>query len=456
MTVRMVPLRPTTNAITRRACLTSFAATGLALATRPVSGSLARHRAGAPELPQPPQGYRAEAQRLTAEMQRVFWNADTRQYRAPVRSAETVDSDPVHNNGYVVWPAIYALHALVAGEQAMPGQYAKAIQEVFAGLEAYYDRKGCAYNAWLTYPGNNDKYYDDNAWAVVALVDAFEATGNAAYRDRAAEIMERFLLGGWDAGGKPGGMRWGTDPTKANTSDKTACSTSGAALAAFRLARTGIRREFYLRWGRAALEWVMTRLQDKDGLIRDGLRPPAWKMIEPKWTYNTGVPIHAFVEHHRLTNDHASLERARRLAGAAIDRNKRLYDGLVQNRDIRCWYDSSFFVPYLADGLLKLYAETKDQALLDEVKRNANFAYQYVRDPEDGLYFRNWRLWRIGAEPQRRWEELTGQSHPLEPDDSERASDPRSAALPITDRPLTKTLLATAGMARLFWLVGQA
>src|SRR5690348_7305227 len=45
----------------------------------------------------PPQGYAAEADRLTQAMQRAFWNAQTAQYRAPVRSAETVGSEGLHN-----------------------------------------------------------------------------------------------------------------------------------------------------------------------------------------------------------------------------------------------------------------------------------------------------------------------------------------------------------------------
>jgi uncharacterized protein YyaL (SSP411 family) len=324
---------------------------------------------------------------------------------------------------------------------------------VVAGLDGYYDLKASAYNAWLTYPGNNDKYYDDNSWAIVALVDCFEVTGVAAYRDRAAEIMERFILGGWDASGKPGGMRWGTDPTKANTSDKSACSTSGAALAAFRLAKVGVRRDYYLKWGRGALDWVVTRMRDKDDLVRDALREPGWRMIDTKWTYNTGAPIHAFVEHYQLSKDRSSLEEARRMGAASIDRSKRLYDGLVRDPANRYWYDSSFFVPYLVDGLLKLYRATGDRAPLEEVKRNADYAYACIRDPADGLYFRSWRLWKIGDAQLEKWREITGQTHRLEADDSERSGDRQFAKLSVERRPLVKTLLANAAMARLYWLL---
>src|ERR687883_1862599 len=80
-----------------------------------------RHISGRNEasvvLTPPPADYKAEAERLTALVYRTFWNEQARMFRAPVRSAETVDSDPLHNNGYTFWPSILALHALVEGEK---------------------------------------------------------------------------------------------------------------------------------------------------------------------------------------------------------------------------------------------------------------------------------------------------------------------------------------------------
>ncbi|HZP84238.1 MAG TPA: glycoside hydrolase family 76 protein [Chthonomonadaceae bacterium] len=406
-------------------------------------------------LSPPPQGYAAEAARLTGAMQRAFWNAQTAQYRAPVRSAETVDSEGAHNNGYVLWPCLLGFFALVEAEKTVPGRYAAPMRAVFNGLEAYFDPEEHAYNAWLRFPGNNDKYFDDNAWLVIALVEAFEATKLAAYRERAIAINERFLTRGWDASGRPGGQRWGTDPTKPGTDDHNACSTASAALAALGLARLGVNRQANLRRAEAALDWIVRRLRDTDGLIQDGLHAPDWKVMPTKWTYNTGAPIRAYVEHHQLTGDKASLEEANRLARAATDRTKRLYDGLVRDPERRFWYDSSFFVPHLVEGLLALCRVTGEEALRAEVRRNANYAYQYLRDPSDGLYWRNWRLWRIGAAQVAAWRRLTGQEQSLEPDEAERSKESRYDGVPLAERPLVKTLLANAGMARLFWLLAQ-
>jgi hypothetical protein len=175
-----------------------------------------------------------------------------------------------------------------------------------------------------------------------------------------------------------------------------------------------------------------------------------------KWTYNTGATILAHVEYYRLTLDKAHLEEATRLARAATDRTKRLYDGAVQDPNKRFWFDSGFFVHHLAEGLLALYRVTGDEALLAEVRRNANYAYQYLRDPSDGLYWRNWRLWRIGEPQLEAWKKLTGQECRLDADDSERSKERRYDKVPVADRPVVKTLLANAGTARLFWLLAQA
>jgi uncharacterized protein YyaL (SSP411 family) len=415
-----------------------------------ISAALSRSRSTIPG------GYRTEAQRLTDLFQQTFWDPVARQYQAPVRSAESVDSDPVHNNGYVLWPSVEALHALAEAAAMMPRRYAPVIREVVAGLEQYFDADKHAYNAWLTFPGNNDKYYDDNALMVIALAKAHRYTGERTYRDRAAEVMEGFLRGGWDDSGEPGGMRWGTDPGNPATADRAACSTSMTALAALWLARLGVERQAHVEFASVLLEWIRGNLQDADGLIMDALEPADWRVRRVKWTYNTGVTLRAHVELHRLTRSPSALTEASRLAIAAVTRNGALYDSLVSDPDRRFWYDSSFFVPYLVDGLLGLHAITGDAALLREVERNAQYAYGYIRDPSDGLYFRNWRLWRIGDEQLTTWQTLTGQTHALEPDDSERSKEHRYDNVPVTGRPLVKTLLANAGQARMLWVLVKA
>ncbi len=437
----------------RRQFLTALAGSGLA--ATPLSALAEPQQPNPLALTPPPKGYDGEGERLTKAMQRTFWDKAHGQYRAPVRSAETVDSDKIHNNAYVVWPSLLGFYALVEAQKSNPGQYLTQMRAVFDGLEAYYDPVANAYNAWRQFQGNNDKYYDDNAWMVTALAAAFEATRDPDYRDRAAAIGRNFLPLGWDRSGQPGGERWGTDPSKPGTDDRNACSAGSLALAGIGLCRIGIDRSLTLAMCRAGLGWISANLRDTDDLIQDGLHAPDWTLKKTKWSYNTGAAIQANVEAYRFTGDRTLLNEAKRLAAAAIDRNKALYDSLVKDPDHRFWYDSSYFVPHLAEGLLALFRENRDEALRAEARRNANYAYNYLRDPADGLYWRNWRLWRIGAPQAEAWHKLTGQEHPLEADESERSKESRYEMLPVAERPLVKTLLANAGMARLFWQLAQ-
>src|SRR5882762_9032586 len=80
-------------------------------------------------------GYADEGARLTGACMNTFWDASSRMFRAPVLSAETVASDERHDRGYVLWPSLIAIHALIEGETHGPGKYTKRIAEVYAGLE---------------------------------------------------------------------------------------------------------------------------------------------------------------------------------------------------------------------------------------------------------------------------------------------------------------------------------
>ncbi len=415
-------------------------------------------------------GNAAEAARLTGATMSRFWDGGSQMFRAPVLSAETVASDALHDRGYVFWPSLLALHALVEGEKHSPGQYANQIAEVYAGLEQYFCPALSAYTAWVQFPGNRDAYYDDNSWAVIVLAEAFLACRQSdpahaeSYLLRAKVIMAGYVVRCSSTREPPGGMRWGSDPAKPNTSDRGTSSTAGSALAAMMLACAGVETKFYTKWGHDLLTWLTQSLLDKDGLVMDALVmdalvPPRWAPRRIKWTYNTGVPMRAYAEHYRLTGSRDSLARSAALARAAIAPQGALSDQAVHTAGKRFYWDSIYFVQYLADGLLQAAQVIPDPALATvitaTVARNADYAYQYLRDPADGFYWRNYRLYAVGPTQHKTWEQWTGQAIAPAYDASERSQEPRYQALAVGDRPLVKTLLANAGAARLFWLASR-
>jgi hypothetical protein len=182
--------------------------------------------------------FASEGARLTKACMDHFWDGNSQMFRAPVLSAETVPSDALHDRGYTLWPSLIVLHALVEGEKQSPGRYAAQIAMVYEGLGQYYSPDLLAYTSWLHFPGNHDAYYDDNAWVVIILVEAHLACRHtdplrsAQYLARAKSVMAEFVIKGEDKTGHPGGIRWGADPAKPNTSDRGTSSTAGSALAA--------------------------------------------------------------------------------------------------------------------------------------------------------------------------------------------------------------------------------
>jgi hypothetical protein len=410
-----------------------------------------------PPLTAPPAGYSQTAADLTSAYVRQFWNRTGGNiFSAPMPSAETVASDPAHDNGYTFWPSIVGLHALVEGEKQRPGGYAYWIWTVYSGLEQYWNPDWHCYMAWLMFPGNDDSYYDDNAWAVITLVDAYTATRTTdpahaqIYLSRANDLMSRYEVFGWDNGAL-GGMMWGTSKTVSGASDRTVSATAGAALAAFVLAEAGQVPTFggsWLDWGTGALAWVRNNMVDSDHLVMDGVHADG-TVMRTKWTYNTGVTIRALAEHYRLSGSANDLTEANTMAYAAIDHTGGLFDNQVNDPELRFWWDGTYFEQYLVDGLLSLRAITGDAALgtriADEVTREAGYTYTYIRDPFSGdeMYWRNLRLYRIGPYQTQQWQQLTGQTHALDQDPSE-----------MSGSVYVKTLLANAAVARMFWLTG--
>ena len=448
--------------LNRREFLSALATSGLAL-------GLARHHESAvfaaPPAPARNTSFGAEGARLTQANMSHYWDKTSKMFRAPVLSSETVPSDALHDRGYTLWASLLGLHALVEGEKVSSGRYTQQIAMVFDGLEQYYSPTLHAYTAWVQFPGNIDAYYDDNSWVVIILVEASMACRKAdrvraaRYLERAKTVMANYVVKGFDTTKKPGGVRWGSDPAKADTGDRGTSATAGAALAALVLARAGVNTKFYTDWGLTVLTWLSTHLQDADGLIMDALTPPKWEVRRVKWTYNTGVPMRAYVEHYRLTKNPASLAMATKLARAALDKNKGLFDQKVKDPAKRPFWDGTYFVHYLADGLLQVSQVTPDAKLAADarnaIKSTARYTYNYLRDPADGFYWRNMRLYTIGEAQLETWRKWTTQTVAPEYDASERSQESKYQSLPVQDRPLVKTLLANGAVARLFWLAAR-
>ena len=400
-----------------------------------------------------------EGLRLTSEFWVAFWNPHSRYFSAQRPSAETVPP----SNGYLLWPSIIAIEALVEAERASPGNYREQLKAGMQSIEIFYSKQYGAYTAWHKFHGNNDIYYDDNAQVAIAQIAAFELTHDPEYYSRAKRVVD-FLMDGWDDSQNPGGMPWHfNSPDSRNT-----CSTSLTAIALLRLAQVSREKSKYLVLAQKATDWVISRLKNNEGLIMDGIEKEngTWKVNNTTWTYNTGSTLTALSLLYQFHPSTETLISAFGLASAAIDRSKSLYDRSVSDTDVRYWWDSTFFVQLLVEGLLTFLgvfgqpqlgnqqvSPALSETIRNEIKREMRYMIDYIKDQHDGLYFRNFRLYVIGHTQLVEYRSLVNDStRQLSPDASERVNGDG----PIEKRPLVKTLLGNAGAARALLLAEKA
>jgi len=250
-------------------------------------------------------------------------------------------------------------------------------------------RHGDAYDAL---PGSGERYYDDNAWLALALLDGAEVG-----LDEGVATARR-IMGFLREGERDGGVYWVERPKRS----RHTCSTGPAAQVAFRLAllargdegrgpttiadrqpvdadraadadRTADADRAF---GEAAVAFLLRELRGPDGLFGDNVNDDG-AVDQTRWSYNQGTPIGAEVLWRRLTGDQAPLDLARETAMAAIAHFV---------AEDRLWRQAPAFNAIFLRNLLLLdeVAGFPDAPVL--VDAYLDRAWEHARDPDTGWF----------------------------------------------------------------------
>jgi hypothetical protein len=225
-------------------------------------------------------------------------------------------------------------------------------------------RRGDAYAA---VPGGRERYYDDNAWLGLDLVQAAATLGDADHREEAHRVL-RFLAGGTN----DGGVLWvDRGPRSWHT-----CSTGPAAELAFRLVLSGGAGDEARAFGEAALAFLDRVLRGPDGLYADHLREDG--TVEPTvWSYNQGTPVGAAALASLVTGDGGPLVGARETADAAL-----AYFGT----DDRLWAQPPAFNAIFFRNLLLLDAVAGYAPVDDTLATYLDRVWATARHPGTGWF----------------------------------------------------------------------
>ena len=136
----------------------------------------------------------------------------------------------------------------------------------------------------LPVPKPFDRYYDDNAWMALALVETHEVLGDKKYLDWAKGALDFALEGA----AQDGGIYW----RESDRASRNTCSCAPTAVACLAVARY-TKDARLVDKARAITEWTRAHLEDPaDGLYWDSLANGG-RVDKTKWTYNTALMIRA-------------------------------------------------------------------------------------------------------------------------------------------------------------------
>jgi len=137
------------------------------------------------------------------------------------------------------------------------------------------------------------RYYDDNNWVALDLLDAAQVLHDPSLLQPVKQIFA-FLTTGWDAK-LGGGIIWADGKL-----DRPTVSTAPAISIALRLA-AATHDPSYRAWADRLYAWMNTALRDPNGLYYDHIDGSTGAIDRDLVSYNQGVMIQANLDYYSAT-----------------------------------------------------------------------------------------------------------------------------------------------------------
>ena len=301
-----------------------------------------------------------------------------------------------------LWP--YS-QALIAANQmlAIDPTGANLAVSLRTGLASYWDERSSppGYAASPVPPvGDGERrYFDDNDWTGLALVQLYRQTGDPTALAQAEQVL-RFVISGWDGDpthGRPGGVWWSQQMPNLRFAHRNTVSTAAGAELALRLYdATGRSNAEYLDWGRRMYEWVQGNLLLEDGEYGDHV-DMVGNVDGGVLTYNQGIMIGSAVMLYQFTGESSYLATARSVANATLAKYRPL------NFSDQPIYNAIFF-----RNVLLLQNVSPDPSYLEAMATYADSIWNNNRDSDTGLFRFSYRQYPRSLPETRRLNDQAG------------------------------------------------
>ena len=225
----------------------------------------------------------------------------------------------------VIWGhggAFSGYAALKEASEAFPAYKAKVANlyddRLLKGIDQFRNTANNKAEAFAVYPGTGDeRFYDDNIWVGIDMVDLYSLTKSQVYLSR-AKVVWNFVLAGTDDK-MGGGVYWKEYGTSKNT-----CSSAPAAVLAAKL-YLATNDAAYLKSAKDLYAWTKKTLQDPSDylywdnvVLADNNNPNSSLVIaKDKYPYNAGQPMQAAALLYKITGETQYLTDAQNIAKAA-------------------------------------------------------------------------------------------------------------------------------------------
>lgn len=389
----------------------------------------------------------------------TFWNPSMECFTTQNRCHES------HGNQFSCYAQAVAMHAIADSLRVYKDLTMPIVEPAIKSCLKYRSQKRGAYSVdfkrnEINSGDDHDICYDDNAHLLRAYIEIYETTKNPKHLGLCKEVMN-FLLSGivehqkW----KIKGLKWHMEKKYMATISN--CIAAICAMKMIPYASDKKEEQQLYNFALICVNFIWEKLRDpKDDVIMDGIGYDSDVIDVHKWTYNQGGTLSAVCLLYKYDHDPKWLDMANRLADGGSNPGKTLFDRDYKGNEKRFWHDTSYFAQLLAEGLVE-YVETFQnegpKELVEnckfQVARHLSYFRKYCFDPNDGLYYMNFDIFRINWDVYQRFRNEFGGTKDYQPDPRERSKG--MDGTPVDKRPMAKSLIGAGAAAHMFFSGGR-
>ena len=280
------------------------------------------------------------------------------------------------NTPSFIWPASTQLRAMTSRLELDPANTLNRSRLLGFSNQLqsdYWNASPDNDNGYAVLPGSTERFYDDNAHMTVALVEAYDVSGESIFLQRAI-ATHAFVLEG-ENNEQGGGIYFKEGQGGPKNSVSTLQAARGAAML---FQATG--QQSFLDDATRLLTWAEANVQAPDGMYYQDARDPIDTLPNTPLTNAAGMGILTNLELFDITGDNAYLDEAERI-GQALDARYFLNNGQIGQE--------GYWAFEAVDAFVDLYERTGDDVWLTNVTAGLDFLHANTRDV-NGHYGPNW------------------------------------------------------------------